>query len=274
MPYIQAGIDRIHYQAEGRLDAPPVLMVHGSCGSLGQWRQLCSLLANRFCIFRMDLPGMGDSSDMPITRAWNYEVDARAVAAMLDVVNQPVHFVGHSAGCVFSWPALASAPNRVRSLTLFEPVFFELIKNDPAYSFPKETAEGYVQLADAGDMEAAMAFFVDRWAGRDGTWSAMPEKVRVLMRKGSARLRHEWFSGIDAGFQPRDKATWQSELVDVPTLLVEGEATVPAVKLVCDRFAECRPGVSRLSVPGAGHMVPFTNAGDVIGAVEVHLASH
>jgi lipase len=236
----------------------------------GAWRQLTAALSEQFHIFRIDLPGMGDSSDMPIERVWDVEDDARAVAAILDVLKQPVHFVGHSAGCVFSWPALAAVPDQIRSLTLFEPVFFELIEDDPTYSFPKETAEGYVRLADAGDMEAAMAYFVDRWAGREGAWAAMPEKVRALMRKGGARLRHEWFSG----FYPRDRASWLKELAGVPTLLVEGQATVPAAARVCDRFAELRPGVTRLSVPGAGHMVPFTHASYVVSPVEAHLGAN
>jgi pimeloyl-ACP methyl ester carboxylesterase len=222
----------------------------------------------------MDLPGMGDSFEMPIARVWTVEDDARAVAAMLDVIKHPVHFVGHSAGCVFSWPALAASPERIRSLTLFEPVFFALIEDDPTYAFPKETAEGYVRLADAGDLEGAMTFFVDRWADRAGVWAAMPEKVRSLMRKGGARLRHEWCSGLKGGFYPQDKESWVQELTAVPTLLVQGGATIPAAARVCDRFAQLRSGATRLNVPGAGHMVPFTHATDVVDTFEAHLVAN
>jgi pimeloyl-ACP methyl ester carboxylesterase len=119
-------------------------------------------------------------------------------------------------------------------------------------------------------MEAAMAFFVDRWAGREGVWAAMPEKVRTVMKKGGARLRHEWFGG----FYPRDQVAWLKELTGVPTLLVEGQATVSAAAQVCDRFAELRPGVMRLCIPGAGHMVPFTHAAEVAAPVEAHLGAN
>ncbi len=117
-----------------------------------------------------------------------------------------------------------------------------------------------------------MAFFVDRWAGRDGAWAALPEKVKLLMMKGAGRLRHEWFNASRDGFYPFDRTSWLQELTDVPTLLVQGEATVPAAARVCDRFAEFRPDISRLNVPGAGHMVPFTHAAEVVKRVEAHLA--
>ena len=274
MPFFTAGNDRIHYLDEGNPDGPPVVMVHGSCGYLGQWRQLAERLGERHRVCLIDLPGMGDSSEMPIERAWTIDDDARAISALLDIVGQPVHFIGHSAGCVFSWPALAARSDQIRSLTLFEPVFFALIENEPAYSFPKGTAEGYISLADSGDIEAAMAYFVDRWAGREGAWAAMPEKVRKLMRKGAPRLRHEWSDGLTQGFYPRDKAAWSQQLAGTALLLVAGENTVPAAARVCELIPELRSEVTRLNVPGAGHMVPFTHASEVVEAVESHLARH
>ena len=161
----------------------------------------------------------------------------------------------------------------ILSLTLFEPVFFGLIEDDPTFAFPKETAEGYVRLADADDLESGMAFFVDRWAGKEGVWAGLPERVKSLMMKGAGRLRHEWSAGLTDGFYPLDRTSWLQELTDVPTLLVHGEATVPAAARVCDRFAELRPNVLRANVPGAGHMVPFTHAAGVLEAMEAHLAS-
>ena len=274
MPFFKAGNDRIHYLDEGNRDGAPILMVHGSCGYLGQWRQLAARLGKRYRVYRLDLPGMGDSSDLPIERAWTIEDDARAVSSLLDIIGQTVHFIGHSAGCVFSWPALAARPDHIRSLTLFEPVFFALIENEPTYSFPISTAEGYVSLADSGDLEAAMAFFVDRWAGREGVWAAMPEKVRGQMRKGGPRLRHEWSDGLTEGFYPRDKSAWSQQLAEAALLLVAGEDTVPAAARVCELIAELRSGVTSVRVPGAGHMVPFTHADDVVDAVESHLARH
>jgi pimeloyl-ACP methyl ester carboxylesterase len=273
MPFLEIGSDRVHYVDEGQKDASPILMVHGSCGNLGQWRQLAEKLRERYRVVRVDLPGLGDSYEMPIDRQWTDEDDARAVSAMLELIGRPVHFVGHSVGCIFSWRALAAQPDRILSLTLFEPVFFGLIEDDPTFAFPKELAEKYVRLADASNFESGMAFFVDRWARQDGAWAALPDKVRSLMMKGAGRLRHELSKAISDGFYPLDQKSWLQELTDVPTLLVQGEETVPATALVCDRFAELRPNVSRVVVLGADHMVPFTHAGDVLGAMETHLAA-
>ena len=272
MPFLEIGSDRIHYVDDGQKDALPILMVHGSCGYSGQWRQLAEKLRERYRVVRVDLPGLGDSYEMPIDRQWTDEEDARAISAMLELIGRPVHFVGHSVGCIFSWRALADQPDRILSLTLFEPVFFGLIQDDPTFAFPKELAERYVRFADAGNFESGLAFFVDQWAGKDGTWAVLPDKVKSLMMKGAGRLRHELSKAISDGFYPLDQTSWLQELKDVRTLLVQGEETVPAAARVCDRFAELRPNVSRVSVTGAGHMVPFTHAADVLEAVVAHLA--
>lgn len=274
--HIEAGPDRIHYIDEGTPDLPTVVMVHGSCGGAGQWKRLADRLIEQFHVVRIDLPGMGNSTSMPIERVWTIDDDANAVGAVLDeVCSGPFHFVGHSAGCPFSWPALAVREPRVRSLTMFEPVFFGLIQDDPAFAFPKETAEGFVARADNGDLEGAMAFFVDQWAGVPGMWDSIPEKVRAEMRKGGPRLRHEWASGIiGEGFHPRDQNAWMGQLASAPLLLIQGGDTVPAAAKVCDRIAELRPSVTRLTVSGAGHMAPFTHAQHVADAVEAHLRAN
>ena len=68
MPFLEIGSDRLHYVDEGQGETSPILMVHGSCGYLGQWRQLAEMLGERYRVFRVDLPGMGDSYEMPIDR--------------------------------------------------------------------------------------------------------------------------------------------------------------------------------------------------------------
>jgi pimeloyl-ACP methyl ester carboxylesterase len=271
MPHVETEGGRVHYRDEGNADGPAVVMVHGSCGGSGQWGRLAKALSDRFRVVRIDLPGMGESYEMPIECVWRVEDDAAALGAVIDAVGAPVHFVGHSAGCPFTWDALAARPERIRSLTMFEPVFFRLIEDAPEFDFPRGTAEGYVARADAGDLEGALAFFTDRWAGRAGVWAAMPEPVRAMMRRGGARLRHEWASGLERAFQPKDPEVFAGELSDVPLLLVQGGATVPAAALVCDRVAALRPGAARLTVPGAGHMAPFTHADAVAEAVSAHL---
>ena len=54
-------------------------------------------------------------------------------------------------------------------------------------------------------------------------------------------------------------------------LLMQGDRTIPAAARVYDRFAERRPGVTCLRLPGAGHIAPFTHAPDVIDSVTAHL---
>lgn len=266
MPVIDVDGDRLHFVDEpgARPDAPILLFVHGSCGGSGQWKRLTGLLP-QFRTVRLDMLGMGASEPFPLERAWSPEDDRRALLALIEHLGRPFHFVGHSAGCIFSWSALQARADRVLSLTLFEPVFFGLLRGDPLFDWPARIAAEYRARVDAGDPEGAMAHFVDSWAGRPGAWAATPEKVRAMMRCGGARLYHEW-----ARLQPEGDGLAPPS---APTLLIEGAERQPAVRAICDRLAALWPGISRRRIEGAGHMAPFSHADTVAPLLRAHVAS-
>ena len=268
MPTIDVSGDRLHYAEEpaGRGDAPTVVMVHGSCGGAGQWKRLADALREDFHIVRVDLPGMGSSEPYPLDRVWTLEDDAAALTALIDHLDRPVHFVGHSGGCLFSWRALEARAGQVQSITLFEPVFFKMLREagDPSFGWTEEVATGYRKRVEAEGLEAALAFFVDRWAGVDGAWEKTPSKVQDMMRLGAARLYHEWGDTLYGDTAPPSAPTCR-------TLLLEGSDSPPPIRAIGDRLATLWPPFSRHRIAGAGHMLPFTHADAVAPIVRKHI---
>ena len=61
------------------------------------------------------------------------------------------------------------------------------------------------------------------------------------------------------------------EGITVPVLLVEGGDSPPVIDAVQSVLAARLPQVTRLIVPGAGHMVPITHPDLVARAVQAHL---
>lgn len=273
MPFLDVFGDPLHFEddPQDRSDLPLLLFVHGSCGGSGQWKRLVGTLGSDFRKVRVDLPGMGQSAPFPLERVWTPEHDANTIAALIDYLDRPVHFVGHSAGCIFSWPALQARSDRILSLTLFEPVFFRLLDatGDPLFAWPEFMATTYRRHVDAGDPERAVAFFFDHWAGREGAWETAPDKVRDMMRVGGGRLYYEVQHLQPSGPTPMEAL----ERPPAPTLLVQGEKTQDAVQAICDIVADARPGTRRVTVNGAGHMAPFTHAEVIAPVLREHILS-
>lgn len=267
MPFLEVGGDRLHFFADGT--GAPVIFVHGSCGGGGQWKALAGALKDDYRTLCIDMLGAGQSEAWPLEREWTLDVDARCVNAVLDHLGEPAHLVVHSGGGHFVYPTLQSRRTSILSLTMFEPVYFHLLAEagDPLFEEPVGIANRYRSLVDGGDREAAMADFVDSWAGIAGAWQSLPERVQDSMRLGSGRLYHEWLSIYRKAPSLADLAA-----LDIPLLLFKGQRTIPSMHRVCELIAGAVPECHYVEIDNAGHMAPFTHAQQALPAIAGHLA--
>ena len=107
----------LRYAVRGPEGAPPLLLLHGLGDSLAGWAQVAPLLARKFRVHLLDLPGHGLSGRPP---DWRLPTLTRAVAHYADSLRDPL-VVGHSLG---GWIALRLALSRAvvpRALVLVNP---------------------------------------------------------------------------------------------------------------------------------------------------------
>jgi magnesium chelatase accessory protein len=94
--FVRAGGVDWHVQRAGSGDV--VLLVHGTGASTHSWRAMFPLLAERFDVVAMDLPGHAFSSPLPI-ESMTMRGLSKALAGLLSVLEaEPTIVVGHSAG--------------------------------------------------------------------------------------------------------------------------------------------------------------------------------
>ncbi|MHA1153254.1 MAG: alpha/beta fold hydrolase [Alphaproteobacteria bacterium] len=267
MPVLDVNGDRLHYLDEGA--GRPVIFVHGSCGGAGQWNALSTRLQESYRTICLDLFGSGQSEPWPIKRPWTVEDDSRAIRAVLERIEGPVHLVAHSGGGHFAYPTLSEARDRILSVTLLEPVYFHLLRQDgdPLFEEPREMSAAYRAAIGAGRDEAAIEGFVDKWVG-PGAWRALPDRVKAIMRSSAGRLYYEW-STLDLEAPGRDDLA----TLDVPVLLIKGSRTIASMHRICEIVARTLPECRYETIEGAGHMSPFTHVERVAPLIAAHLAA-
>lgn len=106
----------MHVVHDGPLQAPPLLLIHGSGASGASWSPMIPALAADHHVIRVDLPGCGQS---PPARSYDVPVQARRVAGMLDFLGtRRVPVVAHSSGGYIATALAEQRRDLVRSIAL------------------------------------------------------------------------------------------------------------------------------------------------------------
>jgi len=118
--FIDVGGTRTHIRDEGKADAMPLVLIHGSLGSLHMWEGWVGELKDRYRLISVDLPGHG------LTGAWprgDYSIEAYTdfIEVLADTLNLDRFAVaGHSMGGAVAWSFAATRPERVSHLILVD----------------------------------------------------------------------------------------------------------------------------------------------------------
>ncbi|MFG2988175.1 alpha/beta fold hydrolase [Streptomyces sp. NPDC048257] len=96
-------------------DAPPIIFVHGTRLSAGQWSPQLAALQEDFRVAAVDLPGHGARSAQP----WSLNAATEIIASAVDSLDRgPALVVGHSLGGYASLEFARRCPGRLRGLVL------------------------------------------------------------------------------------------------------------------------------------------------------------
>lgn len=250
----------------------PVVLLHSSASSSAQWRGLTALLENRFHILAPDLYGYGDTAAWPGQSPLTLADEAALVAASLTHCRGPVHLVGHSYGGAVALRVALDHADKLRSLTLIEPVAFHLLQSPIATDRPlmdeiHGVAEAVWNAAARGDYWGGMARFVDYWNG-PGAWSKMKDANRRALAPRIVKVAVD-FAAAFREVTPLEAYRW----LDLPSLILWGERSPAPTRRIAELLASTLPQNRYAVIPGAGHMAPLTHPDAVGTAVTEHLTT-
>ena len=109
---------RIAYEKTG--EGPPLVLVHGTPDDHTYWETVQPTLAKCCTVYSMDRRGRGQSGD---AAEYRLELEFADVAAVVDMIDQPVILLGHSYGGLIALEAALRTQN-LSKLIVYEPPIF------------------------------------------------------------------------------------------------------------------------------------------------------
>lgn len=240
-----------HWRAFGEA-RPEALAFHCSLAHGGAWRGLSEVLGSDLPFHAMDLPSHGRSP------MWDAACDyaEQAVDWAKQALDHPVHLMGHSFGAYVALRVAIDCPERVKSLSLFEPVFFAAGVDFSApdiHAYRAEMAE-IGELVEQGRADEGARLFVRNW-GDGRRWHDLPEAQRVHFAQMMPAVLAAQYALLD------DVGGYVARVPEIacPTVLIDGALSHPTMPVVQDAIAARVQNAKRVTLDGVGHMGVITH---------------
>ncbi|MEU6991673.1 alpha/beta hydrolase [Streptomyces sp. NPDC046465] len=228
-------------------DAVPMVFVHGTRFSAGQWSSQLAALGDEFPVTAVDLPGHGERSAQP----WSLAAATEIIASAVDSLGRgPALVVGHSLGGYASLEFARRCPERLRGLILAG----ASASTRGLWTAPYQWVAGLVPRVPADRLA--------RWNDRLLRRLYPPDVVEATIRSGYSfhTLPAAWSEvrgRFDAGAMRQVKA---------PVLILNGEKDT-VFRSGETAFARAHPHARVELIPRARHLANFDDPAAFTDAV-------
>jgi pimeloyl-ACP methyl ester carboxylesterase len=233
-----------------------VVLLHCTLSSKNQWRALSSVLESEHRVIAVDLYGYGETPMPEKVAGFTLLDEVELVLSLLDRLLPPgeaFHLVGHSYGGAVALRLCHRAPQRVKTLTVFEPVAFHLLGRDDPGLQPVLTMMAELgRLLAAGLAAEAAATFLDYWSG-PGSFANFPVRIQNDFARRTTKLALDFQALTGTPLTLDD----YRQLVMPVTLIAGRSSRLPALRVaqeLCGVLPDCT-----LHWVETGHMGPVTN---------------
>ncbi|TMF34822.1 MAG: alpha/beta hydrolase [Chloroflexi bacterium] len=240
----------------------PLVVVGGALYDHRRWLPVARLLSQQATVYVMDRRGRGGSGDDAATYAPEREVDD--IAAVIAAAGGSADLLGHSSGALLAIQA-AETGLPIRRLVLYEPPYFPRGVEQRSSDLP----DRLFSLLRAGKPDDVVATFLlegprlppPAVEARRGTpmWQEALQCARSLPYDSIIQIAFSFDTARLAELR-------------IPTLLLLGGASPPAMRIGTDAIAEALPIATIVEMLGQEHIAMVTAPEAVADAVRTFLA--
>jgi pimeloyl-ACP methyl ester carboxylesterase len=276
--FAQNELVRLSYEVSGEASGAVIVLLHALLGDRPSLGSLRERLAESARIIMPDARGHGASSALT-DRTVSMTDLANDVVAILETegITGPVNLVGHGQGAITALELAHWRPDRIASLVLIEPDALTVLDGETDEHVVRVREDARKEQREASDAsykglaDKALDRYLDRRWG--GGWRDRLTNIRLASVRRSVQALSP---SLDALGRFRILPEHLAE-VGYPVLIVTGQDTPEAERMVADRLESWIPGSEHLivpSLPGSSPLSADDAATDAIVAwVEAKLGS-
>lgn len=236
-----------------------VVLLHGSMASKEQWLCLTQEIAHRYRVVSMDLIGYGRTTTAFNPDTYCLEQESQLLRSILEtaVGEDSYHLVGHSYGGVVALHHAHHHRDRVKSLTIIEPMSFHLLgQGHPLIEEARAMVEIIRRYIREGNALAAAEMFIDLWMPA-GTFARIGDREKLQLAEGVRKMVLDFQAAVGEPLTAEDYAT-----LPMPVCLIAGKESPPYSLGITRLVAETIPGIEFHWVDG-GHFSPVSHPDQV-----------
>lgn len=263
---IESSCGNIEYDETGK--GPTIVLAPGSCSTGAAWRPIVAHLENDFRCVTTSLLGYGRTAERRTAGNKDISLEAEVLEQVIARAGGPVHLVGHSFGGLTALAVAIRNHVPLLSLTIIEAPAPDVLRQAGEhghYQTVREMTEAYSAAFQAGEA-AAIEMMIDFYGGA-GTFASWPERMRAYAVRSIPVNLMDWQTAY--GFELSSTILAK---VDVPTLVLCGESSHPAIQRANGLIAEVLSDASMTTLAGAAHFMIATHPKEVAGLIAGHLA--
>jgi len=261
---IETPLGDIEYNESGR--GPTVVLAPGSCSTGAAWRPIVAHLKDDFRCVTTSLLGYGRTAERRTTGDADIAREADVLEAVIIRAGGPVHLVGHSFGGLTALAVALRKRVPLLSLMIIEapaPEVLQLAREEQHYQAFQKMTKAYFGAFEAGEA-AAIESMIDFYGG-PGTFAAWPARVQAYALQTTATNIRDW----EAAYRFPLSLTALAD-VEIPTLVVRGGASHPAIQCANELIARNMANASVMTLAGAAHFMISTHPREVSAMIVQH----